>query len=79
MFPFAHGKPTLSPGIRRDLMERLLLRPVEAAEAIGISRSKIYELLASGDLPSVRIGASVRVPVEALRAWIAEQLDASRP
>jgi excisionase family DNA binding protein len=60
-------------------MERLLLRPVEAAEAIGISRSKIYELLASGELPSVRIGASVRVPVEALRAWIAEQLDAARP
>src|SRR5580692_5410426 len=63
---------------RRDPMERLLLRPVEAAEAIGVSRSKIYELLASGDLPSVRIGASVRVPVDALRAWIAEQLDAGR-
>jgi excisionase family DNA binding protein len=59
-------------------MEKLLLRPVEAAEAIGISRSKIYELLASGELPSVRIGASVRVPVEALRAWIAEQLDMGR-
>jgi excisionase family DNA binding protein len=43
-----------------------------------VSRSKIYELLASGDLPSVRIGASVRVPVDALRAWIAEQLDAGR-
>jgi len=60
-------------------VDKLLLRPVEAAEAIGISRSKIYELLASGELPSVRIGASVRVPVEALRAWIAEQLDAGRP
>jgi excisionase family DNA binding protein len=60
-------------------MDKLLLRPVEAAEAIGISRSKIYELLASGELPSVRIGASVRVPVEALRAWIAEQLDTARP
>jgi excisionase family DNA binding protein len=59
-------------------MERLLLRPVEAAEVIGVSRSKLYELLASGDLPSVRIGASVRVPVDALRAWIAEQLDAGR-
>jgi excisionase family DNA binding protein len=59
-------------------MDKLLLRPVEAAEAIGISRSKIYELLASGDLPSVRIGASVRVPVEALRAWIARQLETSR-
>jgi excisionase family DNA binding protein len=60
-------------------VDKLLLRPVEAAEAIGISRTKIYELLASGDLPSVRIGASVRVPVEALRAWIARQLDTGRP
>lgn len=55
-------------------MDRLLLRPTEAAEAIGIGRSKIYELLASGDLPSIRIGGSVRVPVDALRAWIARQV-----
>jgi excisionase family DNA binding protein len=56
-------------------MDRLLLRPVEAAEAIGVGRSKVYELLASGELPSVRVGSSVRVPVDALRAWIARQLE----
>ena len=55
-------------------MDRLLLRPVEAAEAIGIGRSKVYELLASGELPSIRIGGSVRVPVAALQAWIERQL-----
>ena len=55
-------------------MDRLLLRPVEAAEAIGIGRSKVYELLASGELPSIRVGGSVRVPLEALRAWIDRQL-----
>lgn len=55
-------------------MERLLLRPTEAAEAIGIGRSKVYELLATGELPSVRIGSSVRVPVGALREWINRQL-----
>ena len=55
-------------------MDRLLLRPTEAAEAIGIGRSKIYELLASGELPSIRIGGSVRVPLDALRDWIARQL-----
>jgi excisionase family DNA binding protein len=54
-------------------IERLLLRPAEAAEAIGIGRSKLYELLASGDLPSIRIGGSVRVPVDALREWIARR------
>lgn len=51
-------------------MDKLLLRPTEAAEAIGIGRSKIYELLASGDLPSIRIGSSIRVPLDQLRAWI---------
>lgn len=55
-------------------MERLLLRPIEAAEAIGVGRSKVYELLASGELPSVRIGCSVRVPVDSLRAWIARRV-----
>ena len=59
-------------------MDRLLLRPIEAAEAIGVGRSKVYELLASGELPSLRIGGSVRVPVDALRAWIARQLEARK-
>ncbi len=54
-------------------MERLLLRPAEAAEAIGVGRSKMYELIGSGAVPSVKIGASVRVPVEPLREWIARQ------
>ena len=56
--------------------ERIALRPAEAAQAIGIGRSKVYELIASGELPSIRIGGSVRVPVDALRAWIARQLEA---
>jgi excisionase family DNA binding protein len=59
-------------------MDKLLLRPVEAAELIGIGRSKMYELLGTGELPSVRIGGSVRVPLDELRAWIARQLEAHR-
>jgi excisionase family DNA binding protein len=59
-------------------METLMLRPTEAAAAIGIGRSKVYELLASGELPSVRIGASVRVPVAALRDWIDGKLAQQR-
>ena len=54
-------------------MERLLLRPSEAAEVLGMGRTKVYAMLASGELPSVRIGKSVRIPVEALRRWIQDQ------
>jgi excisionase family DNA binding protein len=57
---------------------RLMLRPAEAADAIGVSRSKAYELIGSGVIPSVRLGGSVRVPVEALRAWIAEQIQQAK-
>jgi excisionase family DNA binding protein len=53
---------------------RLLLRPAEAADAIGVSRSKAYELIASGAIPSIRLGGSVRVPLDALREWIALQV-----
>lgn len=54
--------------------QRLLLRPTEAAEALGVSRSKVYELIAAGTIPSVRIGGtSVRVPAEELRAWVSRQ------
>ena len=52
-------------------MEKLLLRPNEAAELLGVGRSTIYALLASGDVPSVRVGRSVRLPLEALRQWVA--------
>jgi excisionase family DNA binding protein len=66
--------------------ERLLLTPEEAAEALAIGRSKLYELLAAGALRSVRIGGCRRVPLVALKDFVASlatdpgdaaQLDAS--
>ena len=57
-------------------MERLLLRPHEAAELLGLGRSTVYELIASGAIPSITIGRSRRVPLEALRAWVRAQTDA---
>jgi len=54
---------------------RLLLRPVEAAEVLGVGRSKLYELLAQRALPTVFIGRRRRVPIEALQRWIARQLE----
>lgn len=56
--------------------ERLLLRPEEAAESIGISRAKAYELIARREIPSVKVGSSLRVPVDSLKQWIAQQLKA---
>ena len=43
-------------------MDKLLLTPIEAATALGIGRSKVYELMQTGQLQSVHIGACRRVP-----------------
>ena len=56
-------------------MTRLLLTVPEAAEALAISRSKLYELFAAGLVRSVRIDGSRRVPIEALEAYVATLLD----
>ncbi|HLH70449.1 MAG TPA: helix-turn-helix domain-containing protein [Candidatus Dormibacteraeota bacterium] len=47
-----------------------LLRVEEVAELLRVGRTKVYQLLARGELPVVRIGRSVRVPRRRLLAWI---------
>ena len=54
-------------------MNRLLLRPSEAAEVLGLGRTKTYQLIAAGELPCVRVGGAVRVPAEELREWVQRQ------
>lgn len=51
-------------------LEPLQVDVVEAARLLRYSRATIYEMLNSGELPSTRRGASRRIPVSALRAWI---------
>lgn len=51
-------------------MDKLLLTPAEAAAALGIGRSKVYELLRAGVLPSVRIGACRRIPADGLTSFV---------
>jgi excisionase family DNA binding protein len=52
-------------------MDKLLLTPAEAARALGVGRTKVYELMASGALASVQIGRCRRVPREALTELVA--------
>lgn len=51
-------------------IEPLLLRVDEAAEALALSRTKVYELMASGELESVKLGRSRRVPTAALADFL---------
>jgi excisionase family DNA binding protein len=44
---------------------QLLLTPEQAAAALAICRTKVYELLRNGQLESVRIESSRRIPMAA--------------
>ena len=54
---------------------KLLLTVQEAAKALNISRTTLYQMLGTGEIPGkVRIGRQIRVSVEALRAWISQKV-----
>jgi excisionase family DNA binding protein len=51
-------------------MEKLLLKDSEACTAIGVSRTVLWDLLRRGELESVKIGRSRRIPADALKAYV---------
>ena len=54
-------------------MDHELLRVDEVAALLKLGRTKVYQLVAAGDLPAVRIGKVLRISAEALQAWINRQ------
>jgi excisionase family DNA binding protein len=48
----------------------ILLTVNEAATRLGLGKTKVYELLTSGELASVRIGAARRIPIRALEEYV---------
>ncbi len=58
------------PGPR--VVPKLLLTPEEAAVALGVGRTKVYQLMRDGTVSSVLIGGSRRIPMAALVGLVAD-------
>lgn len=54
-----------------ELDDTVLLRAEGACRWLDIGRTKLFELIADGDLTTVTVGRSRRIPVGALRAYVA--------
>jgi excisionase family DNA binding protein len=52
------------------LLSPLLLTPEQAAAELGIGRTRMYTLIAEGEVDSVKVGRSRRVPRQALVEYI---------
>lgn len=50
--------------------DKLLYKVADVAQVLSLSRTKVYELVRSGELPSVRIGGSRRVRGEDLTEYV---------
>lgn len=62
---------TFASSARQAPAQKLLLRPREAAAALGVSEKSLWLLMKSGRLPVVRIGKSTRYDMADLQAFIA--------
>lgn len=52
------------------MTEKLVYRPREAQEALGIKNSKFWELVKEGRLETRKLGAATVVPAESLRVFV---------
>ena len=54
-------------------MSKLTLSVPEAAETLGVSRSKMYQLVKSEGFPVLQVGKRILVSVKGLEEWVQEQ------
>ena len=65
----ANTNPFISPA---------LLTVPEAMSALRLSRATIYDLIRSGELSSVKVGRSRRIPTQAVQTFVAHLVATSR-
>lgn len=56
-----------------DEQQHEWLKVPEMAKELRIARSRAYELVQDGEIPSVRIGRSFRIRRKELEKWLEEQ------
>lgn len=54
-----------------DKVKRLTLSVAEAAQELGISTRKAYDLTHQQGFPVLKIGSRTRIPRAGLEAWVA--------
>jgi excisionase family DNA binding protein len=57
--------------------EPILVSPRQALRLLDISNSSLYGLLRSGQLRSLHVGRSRRIPLEAIKEFVVKRLAAS--
>lgn len=66
-----HGR---KPRKAREVPQNALgYRPLELVELLGIGKTKVFEMLKSGELSSVKLGRTRIIPADAVKALLDRQ------
>ena len=49
----------------------------DIAQHLEVSRMTVYRLIHAGEIPSIRVGRSLRVEMEQYRKWLSKQTKAA--
>ena len=52
---------------------KLLLTVASVMARTSLGRTKIYQLIGTGEIPTCRIGRALRIPAKALEKWVEKQ------
>ena len=69
---------SLSPKQERDAAPPDVLTVAEAAARLRVSPKSIYKAVKNGQLPVVRVGRTIRIPVHALERMLERSAPADR-
>ena len=61
------------------MVEKLTYSVTEAAEALGVSRPTMYELIHREEFPSLKVGNRVLISRRRLVEWVDQQVGKERP
>lgn len=69
----SHSKDACQPDDSGDPLDQLpqVLTVREVAAMLRVGRNQLYEAVARGELPAIRIGRTIRIPATALRDLLA--------
>ena len=54
-------------------MQKELLRPSDVAPRLGVTTGRVYQLIAAGIIPAVRVGGAIRIPLAVWEKWLSDQ------
>jgi excisionase family DNA binding protein len=70
-------RQTAKPATLQPSLQPQLLSIPEVARALSIGQTKVYDLIKTDGLPTIKLGRMTRISVASLQQWIQQREQAS--